>query len=108
MTTDAQVARTVQYCVIPLDFLLLCLLGRRLENHLVLQLLFIILQVKLGYFSTTLDALGRLDQVPLIVRVAHHGVVNTVHRQLALLLVHGPELVPRVLRHVHERLVVLQ
>lgn len=108
MTADAQVARTVQYCVIPLDFLLLCLLGRRLENHLVLQLLFIILQVKLGYFSTTLDALGRLDQVPLIVRVAHHGVVNTVHRQLALLLVHGPELVPRVLRHVHERLVVLQ
>ena len=39
----------------------------------------------------------------------HHRVVDTVHRQLALLLVNGAaEFVPRVLGHVHERLVVLQ
>ena len=39
---------------------------------------------------------------------ALHGMVDTVHCELALLVFNGDELVARVLRHVHEGLGVLK
>lgn len=103
-------ARAVQYAI-SLTLLLLGLVRRRVEHHVLLAAVGrVVNALEIEFLD---GALRRFHEIPLVVVVhltalhALHRLVNAVHRQLALLVVHGDELVARVLRHVHEGLALV-